>query len=109
LGENPTSPGEAFSQRLARLEAIAHSVRYAPYGFSGFFDLEKVREETLEKVLECDLLIFQELDDAAEQVADSSLQLRSKAALSRFLESLDERIDQIETRLLTRDKVLGDR
>jgi hypothetical protein len=108
--ENAPAPAaEALSLRLQRVQGIAHTVRYAPYGFSGFFDAEKVREETLEQVLECDLLLFQDLDEFLELVRSFPLPSRSKTAMGSFLEALDQQLERIETRLVTRDKVLGDR
>jgi hypothetical protein len=102
------SAAEAVERRLRRIERLADAVRYAPYGFSGFFDAEKVREETLEHVLETDLLLFQDLDDSVEHLKGSPFPPRTKTALSAWLETLDGDIERTETRLLTRDKILGD-
>jgi hypothetical protein len=98
----------AMEQRLHRVESVADAVRYAPYGFSGFFDASLVREETLERLLETDLLLFQDLDEAVERLRGTPFPPRSKGALTSLLESVDADIRRIETRLVTRDKVLAD-
>jgi len=107
--QNLDAAAEAIDRRARRIESLADAVRYAPYGFSGFFDAEKVREETLERVLETDLLLFQDLDDAVERQRGIPFPPRNKAALMEWMEATDADIERIETRLLTRDKILGDR
>jgi hypothetical protein len=99
---------EAFARRLRRVEGIADAVRYAPYGFSGFFDAVRIREETLEKLLETDLLLFQDLDESFERLRGTPFPPRSKQTMTAYLEAFDSDIQRIETRLVTRDKILGD-
>jgi hypothetical protein len=103
------SGAEALDRRLRRVEGIADVVRYAPYGFSGFFDAPQVREETLEKILETDLLLFQDLDETVERLRGAPFPPRTKSAFAAFLSALDADVDRIEMRLVARDKILGDR
>jgi hypothetical protein len=103
------SGADALDRRLRRAEGVADAVRYAPYGFSGFFDAEQVREETLEKILESDLLLFQDLDETVERLRGAPFPPRTKTAFTAFLTDLDADIERIEARLVARDKILGDR
>jgi two-component sensor histidine kinase len=103
------SGAEALGRRLRRVEGVADAVRYAPYGFSGFFDAEEIREETLEKILETDLLLFQDLDETVERLRGATFPPRTKTTFTAFLNELDADIERIETRLVARDKILGDR
>jgi hypothetical protein len=99
---------EQLDRRLRRVESVADAVRYAPYGFSGFFDVDQVREKTLDRLLEADLLLFQDLDEAVEHLEAAPFPPRSRPALTAFLDELDTDLDRIEARLVTRDKILGD-
>lgn len=99
---------EALEQRLRRVEGVSDAVRYAPYGFSGFFEAVRVREETLERILETDLLLFQDLDDTIEHLRGSSFPPRTRTAMASYLDSLDQDIERVETHLVMRDKILGD-
>jgi hypothetical protein len=103
------SGAEAMDRRLRRVEGVADAVRYAPYGFSGFFDAEKIREETLEKILETDLLLFQDLDETVERLRGAPFPPKTKSAFATFLAELDNDIERTEARLVARDKLLGDR
>ncbi len=100
---------EHLDRRLRRTEGIADAVRYAPYGFSGFFDAAQVREETLERLLETDLLLFQDLDDAVERLRGAPFPPRTRSALQTYLDDVDADLDRVEARLVARDKTLGDR
>jgi hypothetical protein len=99
---------EAFEARVQRLDGISDVVRYAPYGFTGFFDALDVREDSLERVLESDLLLFQDLDGLEELLERPSLPVRTGPKRAAFLRSLDEAADDLERHLVLRDKILGD-
>jgi hypothetical protein len=103
------SGAEALDRRLRRIEGVADAVRYAPYGFSGFFDAVTIREDTLEKILETDLLLFQDLDEAVERLRGATFPPRTKTAFTSFLSDLDADVERVEARLVARDKTLGDR
>ena len=110
LAEQSLDSGvEQLERRLRRVEGVADAVRYAPYGFSGFFDAEQVREETLEQLLETDLLLFQDLDDAVERLRGAPFPPRTRSALAAYVQDLDADLDRTEARLVARDKILGDR
>jgi len=100
---------DALDRRLRRLESLADAVRYAPFGFSGFFDAERVREETLESLLETDLLLFQDLDDAIERMRTTPFPPPTPDDFIRYVLAFDQEISQFEIRLIARDKILGDR
>lgn len=99
---------DGFEDRCHRLEGVAEAVRYAPYGFSGFFDALDVREDSLERVLEADLLLFQDLDLLETFLTRPSLPVRPGPRRAAFLRQLDEGIDTLERHLVLRDKILGD-
>lgn len=94
-------------RRLERLERLTAAVRYAPYGFAGFFDAETVSEEFLERLLELDLLLFQDLDETVEQIRGSAFPPASRTGFDRFFAGVDGGIERIERRLVARDKLLG--
>lgn len=98
---------ELLEERARKLDVIADAVRYAPYGFSGFFDASEIREDTLERILEADLLLFDDLD-ALQALVGGAQPQQSGMDLQSFLTPLDEAICRLERHLIQRDKVLGD-
>jgi hypothetical protein len=99
---------DGFEDRCHRLEGVAEAVRYAPYGFSGFFDALDVREDSLERVLASDLLLFQDLDALEASVTRPALPVRPGPRRAAFLRQLDDGINTLERHLVMRDKILGD-
>ena len=72
---------------------------------SGFFDAEKVREETLEKILETDLLLFQGTWTRRwERLRGAAFPPRTKTAFTALLNELDADIERVETRLVARTR-----
>ena len=98
---------DLVQKRMDRLDRLNATVRYAPYGFAGFFDARDVSEEFLERLLELDLLLFQDLDDTVEQIRGTPFPPSSRTGFDRFFTGVDAGIERIERRLVTRDKLLG--
>ncbi len=96
-----------MERRMKRLDALADTIRYAPYGFSGFFDAASVREESLEWILEADLLIFDDLD-RMERLLREGRGIQEASAFQGFLDSFDQSTRFMEEHLVLRDKALGD-
>ncbi|MEJ5199636.1 MAG: hypothetical protein WHX53_11990 [Anaerolineae bacterium] len=57
---------------VGRLQLLIDRVRTAAYGYAGFFDLQRVKEDDLDKLAEFDQALFEELprlDTAIESLA----------------------------------------
>jgi hypothetical protein len=100
--------GEMVDRRALRLEGISDAIRYAPYGFSGFFDAPTIREDSLDRILEADLLLFEDLDLIERGCDALSISHRMSARFRERICEIDQRIDQFERHLVMRDKLLGD-
>lgn len=98
---------DQLMQRVERLERLEKAVRYAPYGFVGFFDAPEVTETFLESLLELDLLLFQDLDEVIERTRGASFPPATRSGFEQFFADVDAGIVRIETRLVRRDKLLG--
>jgi hypothetical protein len=73
-----------------RLDKLIARIRGAMQGYSGFFDLVRVREDLLDRVYEHDLALMQEVDalaQAVEQLPDEPSELGSK--IGGLLESIN--------------------
>jgi hypothetical protein len=73
------------------------TIRYADQGYSGFFDLVKIRETELEKVYEQDALIVEAADSFSEEfkkLAATPLELSALTPLRERLEQIDGLFEQ---------------
>ena len=84
-------------ERLRECDGFVHeldkaiaAVRYADQGYSGFFDLVKLREPELDRVYECDA----RLAEAAAALAAAPLDGADLAPLRAGLENIDELFEQ---------------
>lgn len=108
VGAEADGCADVLDRRAVRLDGIADAIRYAPYGFSGFFDATVIREEALDHILEADLLLFDDLD-AIERATDRiAIHPRPASRFRVAIEEMDQRIEDLERHLITRDKLLGD-
>lgn len=96
-----------LDERIVRLDGIADAIRYAPYGFSGFFDADAIAEDALERILEADLLLFEDLDAIEAAIDAAPAPPRAGARLREFYERLDDGTERLERHLILRDKLLG--
>ena len=74
------------------LEKSIGAIRYADQGYSGFFDLVKIREAELDKVYERDALII----EAANSFSEEFTRLAAAPLESSGLIPLRERLGQID-------------
>lgn len=94
--------------RVRTLDSLSGAIRYAPYGFSGFFDATEICERTLDRILEIDLLLFEDLDAIEQILSEAGSISTSRSAFPTFLDLLDDAIQRFEHHLIQRDKALGD-
>ncbi len=108
LAEGPPATWmDGIEERARNLDTLADAIRYAPYGFSGFFDAPSIAEETLDQILEVDLLLFEDLDHIEQTLLQHRSPLLRGGEPPGFLEMLDRRIMGLERHLIRRDKILG--
>jgi hypothetical protein len=80
-----------------KLDKDIGAIRYADQGYSGFFDLIKIREAELDKVYEQDALIVEaanSLNEEFKQLAASPLELSGLSPLRERLEQIDALFEQ---------------
>lgn len=98
---------DELTQRRQQLDALADSIRFAPGEKCCFFAVAMVREETLERILETDLLIFQDLEESLDQVVLGLEASTAPRTLQAFLRGLDEKLSRLEHHLIMRERVLA--
>ena len=87
----------------ARLDKLIARIRGAMQGYSGFFDLVRVREDLLDRVYEHDVGLMQRVDglgEAIEQLPDAPDRISEKVS------DLLERIDALEQQWDVREDML---
>jgi len=104
-GAAPSVLEELDRQRL-RLMTMCTAVRQGPYDHWTFFEIDSLHEGTIERILEADLLILQDLEETEEQ-ANIGTALTPPRSAATFLQALGARLDQLEQHLIMRERVLA--
>ncbi len=86
-----------------RLDKLIASIRGAMQGYSGFFDLAQVDEQTLDRVYERDVAIMEQVEALAEAVERAPQQT---GTVSETLKSLAKQVDGVQREWLTRAEIL---
>jgi hypothetical protein len=83
----------------SRLQQMADTVRFASYGYGGIFDLEKIREEELERLHHFDLTLMESIEGIQAKVEgmeqdNFSEPLMKIQAIGNLLAELEENFRQ---------------
>ncbi len=101
-------PLDQLERRKQRLRTIAEAVRYSPYASTGFFASEQVAVQQIERILEADLLILEDLDHAEAYFERCCLTVTTAPRTTRsFFRAVDEHLGQLESHLIMREKILA--
>lgn len=93
----------------AKFDRITEKVNHASYGYTGFFDVIKVREENLDKMINFDNALLDDVDNIGDQVNALKAIVSKKeyetakehvANLTDAVEAFDEALDQREEAML---------
>ncbi len=93
-------PLEALRRRL---QLLSDMVRYAPAGYSGFFDTMQVKEADLDLIYGHDLRVREEVENLASIIASLD---SSSANLSRDADAATQSAAKVEEMFRARDKVV---
>jgi hypothetical protein len=92
----------------AKFDRIAEKINHASYGYTGFFDIIKVKEEALDRMIEFDNQLMDEVDGITGEVdafkADVGKQKFDIA--KKHAQSLAELIDAFEATFDKREEVI---
>ena len=84
----------------SHLQQMADTIRYASYGYSGIFDLEKIREDELDRLYAFDLSLVEELERIQKSVEEigpaGTPEAREKkiAEAGDLVDSLEKKFNQ---------------
>lgn len=112
LREAADSDEASLFKKLNRVSAILdrviNKVEHADYGYSGFFDLVKVREEELDKLMDHDYRLLGMCDEVSRvaEEASNSANAGSLDTLPSLLKNLESKIIELETAFASREDAI---
>jgi hypothetical protein len=96
----------ALDTIASRLEKTGNLIRYAARGYSGVFDTRKFDEDTLDRLYAFDLALFDDIESVKTSLRDLHKLPDDRSALKNALGKLEETIEEIEKKFLTRQNIV---
>jgi hypothetical protein len=93
---------------VAKMDRVVEKVNHASYGYSGFFDVVKIKEKNLDRMIEFD----NKLVDDVEKIAEEIKNFKSEVLAQKFdnsrnnIQTLDETLDTFEEAFDKREEVI---
>lgn len=87
-------------------ENMVDSLRYTSYGYAGFFDAVKVKEDALDRVYEFDMSLAQDIDVIAGKVDE--LKANYGGEIKEHIAGLKDTLKEFETKLDERKNVIAE-
>ncbi len=90
----------------SHLQQMADTIRYASYGYSGIFDLEKIREEELSQLYTFDLSLVDDLEKIQKSVSELG-PASAPAEREKKVEEAETFLDSLETKFNQRKEFMS--
>ena len=97
----PTTKSRPADRVLKKLDQVENRVRFASYGYAGFFDAVKIEEPQLERIYRFDLALVEKVEEFERQARELSSKgstpdgLKAAAAdIERAADDLNQTFDQ---------------
>jgi hypothetical protein len=92
----------------AKMDRITEKVNHASYGYSGFFDIVKIKEENLDRMITFDNQLLDEVNALTAAIGDLKTQLLSNnfANLKDKIQAIADKIELLEDTFDKREQVI---
>jgi hypothetical protein len=97
--------GEA-DRTAKRMEKVMDRIRFASYGYAGFFDLVKVRENELDKIYEYDARLLDDVEKISQSISELEGNLESQSEARSRIDELNSLVIGLDAKLNEREDLL---
>ena len=93
---------------LAKMDRVVEKVNHAPYGYSGFFDAVKVREENLDHMMDFDNKLLDGINALGTEIDAFNADLASGATanLKTRVQNVTDKLESLESTFDQRNEVI---
>jgi len=90
----------------SHIQQMADTIRFASYGYGGIFDLEKIREEELDKLYAFDLALMEDLDQIKAKAEEMDPESSSEVIRKKIKEA-ENLLDSLEKKFRRRSDFMN--
>jgi uncharacterized protein Yka (UPF0111/DUF47 family) len=93
---------------LAKMDRVVEKVNHASYGYSGFFDAVKVKEENLDHMIDFDNKLLEAINALATEIDAFKADLASGATtnLKTRVQTVTDKLESLEDTFDQRNEVI---
>jgi hypothetical protein len=93
---------------VAKVERVSQKVNHASYGYTGFFDVVKVKEENLDRMIEFDSNLIEDAEGLMADVDAFRVEVTKSEAKNakEQIQSIVDKLDSFEETLDKRQEVI---
>lgn len=94
---------------LAKTDRVRQKVNHASYGYAGFFDAVKIKEENLDRMIEFDSQLIEDGESLMAEVATFKAEMTKGEAKNskERIQAIDDKIEEFETVFDKRHEAIG--
>ncbi len=92
----------------AKMDRVVEKINHASYGYSGFFDAVKVKEDSLDRMIEFDNKLFDSVDSLTAEIEGFKADLASgnTSNLKTRVQSVTDKLEALEDSFDSRKEVI---
>ncbi len=108
VDDGMTEMWEGIDRILARIDRLSERINHASYGYTGFFDLVKVDERKLDRMIEFDTQLFDTIEELSRKAVkmNEKLKEKDKEGIKKVIMSFSEDLMMFEEKLDERKNVI---
>jgi len=94
---------------LAKADRVRQKVNHASYGYAGFFDAVKIKEENLDRMIEFDSQLIEDAESLMAEVAAFKVEVTKGEAKNskERIQAITDKIEEFETIFDKRHEAIG--
>ncbi|PYP88607.1 MAG: hypothetical protein DMF61_05320 [Blastocatellia bacterium AA13] len=92
---------------LKKLDQLENRIRFASYGYTGFFDVVKIHAEQLDAIYRFDLALVEQVDKLDAKVRELKAQSATADGLKASASEIDTFLDELERTFDARQGAIG--
>ncbi len=90
------------NRAMAVLYRVTNKIEHADYGYSGFFDAIKVREDKLDKLIEFDYALI----DLCKSMQETATTVAGQPDIDKAFDDFRKKLLEVESKLNNRERVI---
>lgn len=93
-----------FDRVIGKMDKVENKIRYATYGYTGFFDVVKVGENELQRLYQFDLSLVEHVEALRQRI--TGLDISDSGGLKEAAKTLEVAVNDLDSHFGERSRVI---